>query len=149
MNKPAPRTLGSAAASSLIALLLLLLADGAGAPAARAEGGASGTVREGLDEAGSATQSGLERAGAATGRALNKAIEKTGEGIGTAIEKTGQGLQRAGEALTGRSSSAPPPHTHHELEETDLPPEDGGVYHDAPHGSAYEETEPAYESDVE
>lgn len=91
-------------AAGTAALLLALAVS----PLARAEEGAAGAVREGMDSAADSTKRGLTRAGEAVGKALDTAISKTGEGVSHVIEKTGEGIQSAGRALSGDESKSEP-----------------------------------------
>jgi len=84
----------------------LLLALGGGFATAE-EGGASGSVKSGTENAGDSTKRGLTRAGEAVGEALDTAITKTGKGVSRALESTGNGIQKAGRAISGEP--APPP----------------------------------------
>lgn len=69
--------------------------------AEEADTGAAGSVKSGMDEAGTATKDGINKGANATGEALDKAMTTTGEGIDYAIKKTGEGFKKAGEAMTG------------------------------------------------
>lgn len=93
--------------------VLLALAAGP----VRAEEGASGAVRDSMDNAGNSTKRGLTRAGEAVGEALDTAISKTGKGVSKALESTGNGIQRAGRAISGE-----PEPQHEAAVEEPLPP---------------------------
>lgn len=91
----------------LLACAGLLLALDAAPVRAQQEEGASGAVREGMDNAGDSTKRGLTRAGEAVGGAIDTAITKTGRGISRALESTGNGIQRAGRAISGDPEPTP------------------------------------------
>lgn len=92
----------------LLACAGLLLAITAGPVRAQQEEGASGAVRDGMDNAADSTKRGVTRAGEAVGGAIDTAISKTGRGISRALESTGNGIQRAGRAISGAPEPAPP-----------------------------------------